>query len=160
EPWSPNPSWLAGGVAPSRSNHLHLVTGYDLDSLQEELAAGSIPPDLEDKLRFLACGDLGHCYIEQNCRTMLAFLRAANENGFALATVAQRRHMLHVLAYVRKDDDAIPDYRPGGFEDDQKEVRAAVTELGPLLQAFKAWRLRHQVPSMWLNREPVCPSRI
>jgi hypothetical protein len=52
---------------------------------------------------------------------------------------------------VRKDDDAIADYKPGGFVDDQQEVRAATQQLGPLLTSFKAWRLRHQVPRMWLH---------
>jgi hypothetical protein len=28
-------------------------------------------------------------------------------------------------------------------------VRAAAMELAPLLNAFKVWRLRHQVPAMW-----------
>ena len=55
------------------------------------------------------------------------------------------------VAYVRKDDDAIPDYRPKGFADDPQEVRVVTTQLSPLLQAFKAWRLRHQVPGMWFG---------
>jgi hypothetical protein len=53
--------------------------------------------------------------------------------------------------YVRKDDDVVADYKPNGFLDDQQEVRAAVTELGPLLKTFKTWRLQHQVPRMWLK---------
>ncbi len=59
--------------------------------------------------------------------------------------------MLRVLAYVPKDDDAVPDYKTGGLIDDQQEVRAATVELEALIQAFKAWRLRHQVPAMWLE---------
>jgi hypothetical protein len=54
-----------------------------------------------------------------------------------------------VLAYVRKDVDAIPDYQPEGFADDQQEIRSAATELSALIQAFKAWRLRYQVPVIW-----------
>jgi hypothetical protein len=76
-------------------------------------------------------------------------LLAALESAFSEATSANRERLLRVLAYVRKDDDAIPDYRTDGFTDDQQEVRAATTELGPLLHAFKVWRLRHQVPGMW-----------
>jgi hypothetical protein len=57
--------------------------------------------------------------------------------------------LLRVLAYVRKDDDAIPDNRPDGFVDDQQEIRAMLNEMGGLLQSFKMWRLRHQVPEMW-----------
>src|SRR5215831_18139285 len=160
EEWAPGPTWFPGQTSTCRSSYLHLINGHDLESLREEIAAGSVPPDLEAKLETLANGDLGHRFIEQNCRTMLALLLAIYQDGFAQANPAQRRRMLEVLAYVRKDDDAIPDYRPDGFVDDQQEVRAAATELGPLLQAFKAWRLRHQVPALWLNHEPVCPSRI
>jgi len=50
---------------------------------------------------------------------------------------------------VRKTDDSIPDYREDGFIDDHQEVRAVTVEFAPLLQAFKAWRLRSQVPGMW-----------
>jgi hypothetical protein len=50
-----------------------------------------------------------------------------------------------VLAYVPKSDGAVQDCAQGGFMDDQQEVRAATLELAPLLQAFKAWRLCHQV---------------
>jgi len=52
---------------------------------------------------------------------------------------------------VRKDDDATPDYKPEGFADDQREARAVAMELDDLLQSFKEWRLRHQVPRMWLT---------
>jgi hypothetical protein len=37
--------------------------------------------------------------------------------------------------------------RAEGLTDDQQEVRAVLVELGGLLTAFKAWRLRHQVPA-------------
>jgi hypothetical protein len=50
---------------------------------------------------------------------------------------------------VRKDDDSIPDYQPGGFVDDQQEVRKADNEYHSLLESFKAWRLQHQVPALW-----------
>ena len=53
------------------------------------------------------------------------------------------------VACVRKDDDAIPDYRPDGFVDDLQEVRAIARDLDSVLQNFKSWRLRHQVPAMW-----------
>jgi hypothetical protein len=57
-----------------------------------------------------------------------------------------------VIQLLRKDDDAIPDYKPGGLTDDQREMRAATVALDGLIQAFKAWRLRHQVPMMFPNR--------
>ena len=129
--------------------HLHLVTAHDIDQLRKELARGNVPPDLEAKLRKLALGDLGQRFIAQNCRTMLALIVATQDGSFKAAGQAECERLLRVLAYVRKDDDAIPDYQPGGFVDDQKEVRLATSELGVLLERFKAWRLQHQVPAMW-----------
>jgi hypothetical protein len=129
---------------------LYLVTTHDVQSLRNALARGTAPTDLEAKLARLAGGSLGECYVEHNSRLFLALLLAAQANAFTIATPAQREQLLRVLAYVRKDDDAIPDYRPDGFSDDQQEVRAAATELHSLLLDFKVWRLRNQVPGMWL----------
>ena len=129
---------------------LYLVTPHDVQGLRSALAQGRLPADLETKLARLAGGNLSERYVEQNCRLVVALLLAAQENSFTQATPADRERLLRVLAYVRKDDDAIPDYKPGGFLDDQQEVRAAATELKPLLLDFKVWRLRHQVPGMWL----------
>jgi hypothetical protein len=132
-----------------RSGLLHLVTPHDVQDMRTALAKGRLPLDFEAKLARLHEGDLIHRYVEQNSRLFFVLLLAALESLFAESTLAQRERLLRVLAYVRKDDDAIPDYRPGGFLDDQKEVRAAAMELAPLLNAFKVWRLRHQVPAMW-----------
>lgn len=132
-----------------RSGLLSLVTAHDVQGLRSALAQGRLPPDFELKLARLAEGSLGEHYIEQNSRLFFALLQAALGSGFTQATPADRERLLQVLAYVRKDDDAIPDYRPGGFTDDQQEVRAATVELSPLLHAFKVWRLRHQVPTLW-----------
>jgi hypothetical protein len=129
---------------------LHLVTAHDLKSLRDELTRGNVPPDLEAKLSKLAAGNLGHRFIERNCRTIIALLQAAQQGSFKQASLGACERLLRLLAYVRKDDDAIPDYRPDGFTDDQQEVRALATELSPLLQTFKKWRLLHQVPGMWL----------
>ncbi len=142
-------AWVAARHPEVRPSQLSLVTAHDVQRLRDELARGEVPPDLEAKLRRLATGDLGRCFIEQNCRTTIALLQAAREGSFPEASRAECERLLWVLAYVRKDDDAIPDYRPDGFFDDQQEVRAAANQLQPLLQAFKAWRLRHQVPSLW-----------
>ena len=74
---------------------------------------------------------------------------ATEDGSFREGSPAERERLLRVLAYVRKDDDAIPDYKPEGFTDDQREIRSATVELSTLIQAFKAWRLRHQVPMLW-----------
>ncbi len=132
-----------------RPGLLHLLTVHDLRQLRDPLARGTIPPDFEAKLARLAKGDLVERFVEQNCRLFVALLLAAAEGSYRGATPAELERLLRVLAYVRKDDDEIPDYKPRGFCDDQQEVRAAVAELSPLLQTFKAWRLTHQVPGMW-----------
>ena len=135
-----------------RSGLLHLVTACDVQELISALAKGRLPPDFEAKLTRLGEGSLAHRYVEQYCRLFSTLLLAALESSFTEATPAERERLLRVLAYVRKDDDAIPDYRVDGFVDDQQEVRAAAMELAHLLQAFKVWRLRHQVPGMWRGR--------
>ncbi len=132
-----------------RPGFLHLVTSHDVQGVRSALAQGRLPTDFEVKLAKLGGGSISDHYVEQNSRLFFALLLASLEGAFTEATPADRERLLRVLAYVRKDDDAIPDYRPDGFADDQQEVRAATTELGPLLHAFKVWRLRHQVPAMW-----------
>ncbi len=133
----------------ARPGFLHLVTSHDVQGVRSALAQGRLPADFEAKLAKLAGGSLSDRYVEQNSRRFFVLLLASLESAFTEATPAERERLLQVLAYVRKDDDAIPDYRPDGFTDDQQEVRAVATELAPLLHAFKVWRLRHQVPRMW-----------
>ena len=128
---------------------LNLITPHDLQGLRSALAQRCLPVDFEAKLARLAWGSLSDRYVEQNSRLIYALLLAAQEGSFKQATPADRELLLRVLAYVRKDDDAIPDYLPSGLSDDQQEVRAAKTELCALLRDFKVWRLRHQVPKMW-----------
>src|SRR5664280_2729313 len=99
--------------------HLYLVTPHDLQDLRSALAQGRCPPDLDAKLARLAACSLSERYIEQNSRLFIALLLAASENSFTKTTPADRERLLRVLAYVRKDDDAIPDYSPDGFSDDQ-----------------------------------------
>ena len=147
-------SWPMSGKAGLHPSHLYLVTKHDLRNIRDELARGNVPADLEAKLAGLAASNLGHRFIEQNCRTIIALLQAAEQGAFREVSPAEIEKLERVLAYVRKDDDAIPDYGPSGFLDDQHEIRAITTELNLLLQAFKAWRLSHQVPGMWLAERP------
>jgi hypothetical protein len=95
--------------------------------------------------------DLTCRFVEQHCRLFMLLLSAAQDGSFREASAAECDRLLRVLAYVRKDDDYTPDYRPDGYADDRQEVRSAVSELAPLLHSFKSWRLRHQVPGLWLN---------
>jgi hypothetical protein len=125
------------------------ITPHELEALREALSRGCLPADFRGKLSRLTKGDLSEHFIEQNCRLFAALLLATEDGSFREGSRAERERLLRVLAYVRKDDDAIPDYRPDGFMDDQREMRAATVELSGLIQAFKVWRLRHQVPAMW-----------
>jgi hypothetical protein len=134
-----------------RMSFLYLITDGDLQQMRDAIARGKMPPDFEAKLRKLAGGSLLHRSVEQNSRLFIALLMAARDGDFVEADESERERLLRVLAYVRKDDDAMADYKPEGFSDDQHEVRAVATELDALLQAFKAWRLRHQVPRMWVS---------
>jgi hypothetical protein len=131
-----------GAQAPAKSSG---ETARPLDGLLK----CCVPPDLEAKLNLLAIGDLAHRFIARHCRTIIALLQATETGSFGDVSPAELERLLRLVAYVRKDDDAIPDYRPGGFLDDQQELRATTIELNPLLQRFKAWRLCHQVPEMW-----------
>src|SRR5438876_6487562 len=135
----------------SRPALLQWITPHELQSLRDALARGCLPPDFVGKLKRLKEGNLSHHFIEQNCRLFAALLVAMEEGSFREGGPAERERLLRVLAYVRKDDDAIPDYRPEGLDDDQREVRAAAVELADLLQAFKVWRLGFQVPALWFQ---------
>src|SRR5262245_8030982 len=102
-------------------DRLRMVSTHELDDLRCWLARGQIPRDLEAKLAKLTEGDLGHRAIEQNCRTIFALLQAVDEGCFKASCPGDHERLLRVLAYVRKDDDAIPDYQPDGFIDDLQE---------------------------------------
>jgi hypothetical protein len=141
--------WPTGALPWSRSSFLHVVSAHDVCDLRAALASGVLPLDLQTKLGKLAGESLAHCFVEQNCRLFLALLMAAQNGSFADASPADLNRLLKVLAYVRKNEDMIPDYQTGGYTDDLQEVRAATTELNDLLGSFKAWRLRHQVPALW-----------
>jgi hypothetical protein len=128
---------------------LQLVTAAELEELRHAIIMGRLPTDLEMKLKGLEQGSLLHRSVEQNCRLFISLLLAAEQSSFSEASRAELDRLLRVVAYVRKEYDTIADFKPNGFVDDQQEVRAATTDLNPLLQHFKAWRLRMQVPDMW-----------
>jgi hypothetical protein len=131
---------------------LQWITPQELEELRAALARGGLPPDFLGKLKRMIDGDLTHHFIKRNCHLFSALLMERANGGFREGGSLECERLLRVLAYVRKDDDAIPDYKPEGFTDDQREIRAASIELDGLIQRFKAWRLRHQVPVMWKDR--------
>ncbi len=147
------------GTPLSRPALSRWISPYELEALRDALAQGCLPPDFLGKLKRMQDGDLCHHFLEQNCRLFAALLVATEDGSFREAGPAERERLLGVLAYVRKDEDAIPDYRPQGLADDQREMRAATVELASLIQAFKAWRLRHQVPGMWRDAGVSAPYR-
>jgi hypothetical protein len=143
-----------GKAAPAvRPGLLGLVTVHELEALRLALGRGELPPDLEAKLTRLTEGDLTHRFVARNCRLFVELLLAVQAGSFRDASQPESERLLRVLAYVRKDDDGIPDYKPGGFLDDQAEVRAALLEFQDRLKSFKAWRLRQQVPGLWLANQ-------
>jgi len=143
--------WIRSAGAQMTPSALHLVTPGDLEELRNALMRGALPTDLEIKLRGLAQGPLLHQSVEQNCRLFTSLLLAAEHSSFNEASRADLDRLVRVLAYVRKENDAISDFKPNGFVDDQQEVRAAASELGLLLRHFKDWRLRTQVPDLWTS---------
>src|SRR6266404_4330040 len=143
--------WIRAAGAQPTSSALHLITPNDLEELRNALMRGTLPADLEIKLRGLAQGSLLHRSVEQNCRLFTSLLLAAEQSSFNEASLADLDRLLRVLAYVRKENDAIPDFKPNGFVDDQQEVRAASSGLSLLLRHFKDWRLRIQVPDLWTS---------
>ncbi len=154
---NPAPRSRRGGAA--QETHLYLVTAHEVQSLARELARQNLPSDLEAKLSRLAVGNLSDRFIARNCRTIIALLGAAAGDGFTRLSLRDRERLLRVLAYVRKDDDAVPDYVAGGYVDDQQEVGLVTRDLNELLQGFKAWRLRNQVPGIWLAQLKAQASR-
>ncbi len=143
--------WNIPWVGNQTSSALHLVTPTEMEELRNALMKTKLPSDLEIKLRSLAQGSLLHQSVEQNCRLFTSLLLAAEQSSFNEASRADLDRLLRVLAYVRKENDAISDFKPNGFVDDQQEVRAATNELRVLLRHFKDWRLRTQVPDLWTS---------
>ncbi len=132
-----------------RPSFLHLVTSHELRELKVALSNGQVPADFEAKLLRLAEGDLLRRTIAQHCRLWIVLLQSVYNGSFQEASPAECQSLLRVLAYVRKNEDGIPDYRPDGYDDDLQEVKAVAGEFAPLIHTYKSWRLAHQVPGMW-----------
>lgn len=128
---------------------LHLVSAGELQELRAELEEGRVPLDLQDKLAALVGRDALHHFIGHNGLLIASLLLAAEDGAFHGCTREELEYLLRVLAYVRKEDDAIPDHRTDGFADDHQEVRLAMQSLERVLREFKEWRLQHQVPRLW-----------
>ena len=137
------------GIGAAPLSHLHLVSPRELENLRAALEHGRVPLDLQTKLTALTEGDALHRFIGQNGQLILSLLQAAEDGAFHGCTPAELDRLARVLAYVWKEDDAIPDSGPRGFVDDHQEVRAVTRDLVRKLSEFKQWRLRHEVPRLW-----------
>src|SRR5882762_4648054 len=103
--------WTGPQIPTPNSGFLHLITAHELEDLCRGLDRAELPPDFEAKLTRLAGDNILHCSVEQNCRLFIALLRAARDGSFRDVGRADQERLLRVLAYVRRDDDAIPDYK-------------------------------------------------
>ena len=149
EIWCSYSSERAVNVA--RPSALYVVTSHDTQDLEKALERGALPVDFERKLCRLGGGNLTERYVEQNSRLVFQLLLANQQGLFRELSSASRARLLRLLAYIRKDEDLVPDYQRDGFKDDAQEIRAAEADLQPEWKAFKGWRLRHQVPALWLR---------
>ena len=143
--------WASARGYESSFNPLQLVGADEIQAILAAVRRGELPADFQSKLGRLRFGDLRQSAIEQHCRLFFEMLLACHGGDFHDLTVEQFELVARVLAYVRKENDVIPDYLPLGFTDDHQEVRAASSELSTVLQGFKAWRLKNQVPSLWVR---------
>jgi hypothetical protein len=143
---------------PAIATFVPFVTPAEIRTLAEYLDERAVPADLEFKLRVLAQGGVLEQIIEKQCRRFISLLLAEQAGLFNEASPHQKELLLALLAYVRRDDDEIPDDLPRGYVDDHLQIRAALPELGHLLEQFNLWRLRTQVPVIW--RLAVAEARV
>jgi hypothetical protein len=128
---------------------LNMVTAWELEALCHALRERRIPADLKAKVAGFRVDDPKEFYLKRQSELLLAFLLAPEASQYCRLRPDDCQRLLRVLAYVRKDDDAIPDTRPGGFVDDHDLMRMTCTELGQVLDAFKAWHLSRRVAHLW-----------
>jgi len=139
---------------------LGLVNTAEISALRQSLGAGRVPPDLLQKIERLRVEDYREHDLQRQSRLVLSLLLAAEEGQFTRVSRWDRERLIRLMAYVRKDEDAIPDARPHGYDDDHGLMRATCAQMEPLLRAFKAWRLVRQVPELWLSQSPVLRSAV
>jgi len=128
---------------------LDLVTAREMETLCRDLAQGRIPLDLQAKVSVLRVDDPMEFFLKRQSELLLAFLMAPEASQYCRIRPDDCRRLLRMLAYVRKDDDAIPDTCPGGFVDDHDLMRMTCRELDQVLDAFKAWHLSRRVALLW-----------
>jgi hypothetical protein len=126
-----------------------MVTEAEVQVLGAALRRGHVPPDLVAKLGRLRTDDPKELYLQKQSLILEWLLMSpAAREGCRLGPREGDR-LLRMLAYVRKDEDAIPDTWPGGMADDHDLMRLTCAEFREVLDAFKAWHLSRRVPTLW-----------
>lgn len=128
---------------------LEMVTEAEIEALCDALHQDQIPADLRAKLDRLRTDDPKEFYLRQQSLLLALLLMSSAALGFCSLRPQVCRRLLRMLAYVRKDADAIPDTWPGGMADDHDLMRLTCTELREALDTFKAWHLAQRVPLLW-----------
>jgi len=128
---------------------LEMVTKAEMESLCDSLHQDHVPADLRAKLDRLRTDDPKELYLKQQSLLLASLLMSPAARDFCSLRPNVCQRLLRMLAYVRKDDDAIPDTWPGGMADDHDLMRMTCTEYREALETFKAWHLSRRVPLMW-----------
>lgn len=126
-----------------------MVTQAEMETLCDSLRQDHVPADLQAKLDRLRTNDPKELYLKQQSLLLASLLMSPAAQGFCTLRPNVCERLLRMLAYVRKDDDAIPDTWPDGMADDHDLMRLICTELRDALETFKAWHLSRRVPLMW-----------
>ena len=126
-----------------------MVTEAEMQVLCDALHHDRVPADLRAKLDRLRTDDPKEYYLKHRSLLLASLLMSPAARGFCRLRPDDCERLLRMLAYVRKDDDAIPDTWPGGMADDHDLMRLTCTELREALDTFKAWHLSRRVPLLW-----------
>jgi len=133
-----------------------MVTDAELKALGDALHQNQVPADLRAKLNRLRADDPRESFLKQQSLLLVSLLQSPAARSFCHLHPSVCEQLLRMVAYVRKDDDAIPDTWPGGMADDHDLMRMTCTELREELAAFKAWYLSRRVPYLWSTESPAC----
>ena len=120
-----------------------------MEAFEDALKRGHLPGDFMDKLEQLQTDQHRDFYLKQQSLLIGRLLLAASAQDYAQVSPRDGERLLRMLAYVRKDDDMIPDSWPGGMTDDHDLMRLTCAEMSEVLRRFKAWHLSRRVPSLW-----------
>jgi hypothetical protein len=135
-----------------------MVTEAEINALCDSLREDRVPADLQAKLDRLRTDDPKESYLKRQSLLLASLLMSPSARGFCRLRPHDCERLLRMLAYVRMDDDAIPDTWSGGMADDHDLMRLTCADLREALETFKAWHLSRRVPLLWNARAASgCP---